>query len=136
MAKNTKMAAPNVDDILSAYVERRHVSIVFEKESTTVEPATPSASDPVETITTPECRKTGAMAQPPAAPSEVEDDHNSILTPPFREIVTHESPCIRNLMMLNKLEDKFDEGYDSDGECGPFLTWRMLKASRSMKKKR
>ena len=121
MAENTEMAAPNTDDILPAYVERGHVCIVFEKESTTVEPATPSASDPVETITTPECRETDAMVQPMAAQSEVKDVHTSIATPPFHEIVTHKSPCIRNLMMINKLEDKFDEGYDSDGECGPFF---------------
>ena len=115
------MAAPQRNDILPASVERGHVRIVFESEPTTVEPSTPSASHPSGAITAPDRRETDAMAELLTAANEEEDEMDAITTPPFREIVTHESPRVRNLMMLNKLEGKFDDGYDSDGECGPFF---------------
>ena len=121
MAKNWNMAEPTPNHILPAYVERGHVQVVFENEPETVEPSTPTATNSEGTNNAPDQPQTGAMAETATAMTEVEESQSKISTPPFRELVTEESPRLRNLANLCKLEDNFDFGYDSDGELGPFF---------------
>ena len=118
MAKNWNMANPTPNQILPAYVERGHVQIVFENTSEMVEPSTFTATESEGTNNAQDQPQTDAMAEPAAAMTEVEEGKNNILTPPFREVVTEESPRLCNLANLSKLEDTFDLGYDSDGELG------------------
>ena len=115
------MAEPTPNHILPAYVERGHVQVVFENEPETVEPSTPTATNSEGTNNAPDQPQTGAMAETATAMTEVEESQSKISTPPFRELVTEESPRLRNLANLCKLEDNFDFGYDSDGELGPFF---------------
>ena len=50
----------------------------------------------------------------PATPSKV--------TAPVSHINIETSLQLRSLQQIRWLEENFDKGYDSDGECGPFMT--------------
>ena len=76
------MTALQQNDILPAFIERGHVSIVFERDPTTVDPSTPSARHPSGMITAPDRRKTDAMSESLAAINKVEDETTAITTPP------------------------------------------------------
>ena len=63
----------------------------------------------------------GSVAEAPVA--EDEDNNNMAGTiTPSQPVTTYEniSPHQRNLKSIQDLEERFDEGYDSDGQLGPF----------------
>ena len=43
-------------------------------------------------------------------------------TAPVSHINVETSPQLRSLRQIRRLEENFDKCYDSDGECGPFMT--------------
>ena len=43
-------------------------------------------------------------------------------TAPVSHINVETSPRLRSLRQIRLLKENFDKGYDSDGECGPFMT--------------
>ena len=43
-------------------------------------------------------------------------------TTPVSHINVETSPRLRSLRHIRRLEENFDKVYDSDGECGPFMT--------------
>ena len=64
----------------------------------------------------------GSVAETPVAEDEDNDDMAATMTP-SQPVTTYEekkSPRARNLQSIEGLGEKFDEGYDSDGQLGPF----------------
>ena len=51
-------------------------------------------------------------------------------TAPVSYINVETSPRIRSLRQIRRLEDNFDKGYDSDGECGPFMTMKDVESEQ------
>ena len=48
-------------------------------------------------------------------------ENGSAAAVPVSYVEVSKSPHIRNLRQIEALEEKFDKGYDSDGEAGPFI---------------
>ena len=127
MAKNGDTAPTAANGHLPAYVEQGHLSIVFDRETSTVGPSTPSGSDPEGTNSPPDVPETNKMAEPPVATSEEGDGQTAISMTLFHKITTKESTRLQNLMNISKLEGQFDDGYDSDGETGPYCNMEQIE---------
>ena len=115
------MAEPTEHDNLPALQARGYIPIVYQAESEPVEPSTPPGSVRVSIAETQDRREIAEMAETPAAVAHIQENLSKISTPPFREINLDDSPHVRNLQEISKMEGKFDMGYDSDGESGPFV---------------
>jgi len=51
-------------------------------------------------------------------------------TAPISHINAEASPRLRSLRQIRQLEENFDNGYDSDGECGPFITMKDVEGDQ------
>ena len=51
-------------------------------------------------------------------------------TAPVSHIDVETSPRLRSLQQIRRLEENFDKGYDSDGECGPFITMQDVEGEQ------
>ena len=84
----------------------------------TVEPSTPNKSlrNESETVSDPaQCAKT--MATIP-------------ITVPLPEIEVEMSPRLRAISKMDAMEVNFDQGYDSDGDIGPFFYASMMEGEQ------
>ena len=67
-------------------------------------------------------REISKMVETPAAVGQVQENGSNITTPPFFKINIDDSTHVRNLQKISKMEEKFDIGYDSDGEIVFFVS--------------
>ena len=49
---------------------------------------------------------------------------------PPKEISTSQSPQVRDLSSIAMMEEKFEMGYDSDGEAGPFVDMEEIEGEQ------
>ena len=80
----------------------------------------PDGTAAVEVSVTTSNSDTGTKDAPEVAKMAPEDGSSTRPTAPITHVNTTQSPRARNLRNLQKLEESFGVGYDSDGEIGPF----------------
>ena len=77
---------------------------------------------------------TGTKDAPEVAKMAPEDGSSTRPTAPITHVNTTQSPHARNLRILQKLEESFGLGYDSDGEIGPFINMEEVEGVQIFEK--
>ena len=73
---------------------------------------------------------TGTKDAPEVAEMAPEDGSSTRLTAPVTHVDITQSPRASNLRNIQKLEESFSLGYDSDGELGPFTNMEEVEGEQ------
>ena len=112
MASGSNSAQPERESVITVISIPQHQNDDITSPMTETTPVVPPPPVVVEASTT--------SSHLENASNDVSEDKSDSQTQGTNEKLTSQSPMRKDLRGMMKMEAKFDDGYDTDGEAGPF----------------